>query len=42
MDGYNIFVITLIAQLAFGAILGIIVQTWKKDSVSIIDLRERK
>jgi len=31
MDGYNIFVITLIAHLVFGAILGIIVQKWKKD-----------
>jgi len=38
MDGYNIFVITLIAHLAFGAVLGIIVQKWKKDSVSITDL----
>ncbi len=31
MDGYNIFVITLIAHLAFGAVLGILVQKWKKD-----------
>ena len=38
MDGYNIFVITLIAHLVFGAILGIIVQKWKKDSISITDL----
>ncbi|MFQ5782104.1 MAG: hypothetical protein ACE5GR_03495 [Nitrosopumilus sp.] len=38
MDGYNIFVITMIAHVVFGAILGIIVQKWKKDSVSIIDL----
>ena len=38
MDGYNIFVITLIAHLVFGAILGIIVQRWKKDSTSIINL----
>jgi len=30
MDGYNIFVITLIAHLAFGAVLGILVQKWKK------------
>jgi len=29
MDGYNIFIITLIAHLAFGAVLGIIVQKWK-------------
>jgi len=31
MAGYNIFVITLIAHLAFGAVLGILVQKWKKD-----------
>jgi len=42
MDGYNIFVVTLIAHLAFGAILGIIVQKWKKDSISIMDLKEGK
>ncbi len=42
MDGYNIFVITLIAHLAFGAILGIIIQKWKKDSISIIDLGRGK
>ena len=42
MDGYNIFVVTLIAHLAFGAILGIIVQRWKKDSISIIDLKGGK
>jgi len=42
MDGYNIFVITLIAHLVFGAILGIIVQRWKKDSTSIIDLKREK
>jgi len=41
MDGYNIFVITLIAHLAFGAILGIIIQKWKKDSISIVDLGRR-
>jgi len=35
MDGYNLFVITLIAHLAFGAVLGILVQKWKKDSASI-------
>ena len=39
MDGYNIFVITLIAHLAFGAVLGILVQKWKKGSESIINLR---
>lgn len=38
MDGYNIFVITLIAHLAFGAVLGFLVQKWKKDSMSITDL----
>ncbi len=42
MDGYNIFVITLIAHLAFGAVLGILVQRWKKDSVSIMDLKGGK
>ncbi len=38
MDGYNIFVLTLIAHLVFGAVLGIIVQKWKKGSISITDL----
>ena len=38
MDGYNIFAITLIAHMAFGAVLGIIVQRWKKDSKSILAL----
>ena len=42
MDGYNIFVVTLIAHLAFGVILGVIVQKWKKDNVSIIDLGRGK
>jgi len=42
MDGYNIFVITLIAHILFGAVLGIIVQRWKKDSVSILDLKGGK
>jgi hypothetical protein len=41
-DGYNIFIITLIAHVLFGAVLGIIVQKWKKGSVSIIDLRRGK
>ena len=36
MDGYNLFVITLIAHLAFGAVLGILVQKWKKGSTSIL------
>ena len=39
MDGYNLFVITLIAHLAFGAVLGVLVQKWKKGSESIINLR---
>jgi len=38
MDGYNIFVITLIAHLVFGAILGILVQKWKKGSDSILSI----
>jgi len=42
MDGYNIFVVTLIAHLVFGTILGIIVQKWKKDSISIVDLGKGK
>jgi hypothetical protein len=36
MDGYNIFVITLIAHLVFGGVLGILVQKWKKGSDSIL------
>ena len=42
MDGYNIFVVTLIAHLAFGAILGIIVQKWKQDSIPIIGLGRKE
>jgi hypothetical protein len=38
MDGYNLFAITLIAHLAFGAVLGILVQKWKKGSDSILTL----
>ena len=38
MDGYNIFVMTLIAHLAFGAVLGILVQRWKKGSESILSI----
>jgi len=38
MDGYNIFAITLIAHLAFGAVLGILVQKWKKGNKSILIL----
>jgi hypothetical protein len=38
MDGYNIFVISLVAHLAFGVVLGILVQIWKKDFVSLTDL----
>jgi len=36
MAGYNLFVMTLLAHLAFGAVLGILVQKWKKGSESII------
>lgn len=39
MDGYNIFVITLIAHLAFGAVLGVLVQKWKKSSESIFSVK---
>lgn len=42
MDGYNIFVITLIVHLVFGAVLGILVQKWKKDSADIMDLVKEK
>ena len=42
MDGYNIFVITLLAHVLFGAILGIIVQKWKKGSNSILNLEKEK
>jgi len=38
MDGYNIFAITLIAHLAFGALLGILVQKWKKNNKSILSI----
>jgi len=38
MDGYNLFVITLIAHMVFGAVLGILVQKWKKGSDSILTL----
>ena len=38
MNGYNIFVMTLIAHLAFGAVLGILVQKWKKGNESITSL----
>lgn len=42
MDGYNLFVITLVAHIAFGAILGILVQKWKKYSTSMINLGRGK
>ena len=38
MDGYNLFVITLLAHIAFGAVLGILVQRWKKHKSSILGL----
>lgn len=40
MDGYNIFVITLIAHLLFGAVLGLLVQKWKKNNNSILNLNK--
>ena len=40
MDGYNIFAITLIAHLMFGAVLGVLVQKWKKGSSSILSLNK--
>lgn len=42
MDGYNIFIISLVAHIAFGAVLGILVQKWKKDFTSIINLKGEK
>jgi len=42
MDGYNLFVITLIAHLAFGALLGILVQRWKKGTESIFNLKNNR
>lgn len=41
MDGYNLFTITLFAHLAFGALLGILVQKWKKGNESVFDLRHK-
>ena len=41
MDGYNLFTITLLAHLAFGALLGILVQKWKKGNESVFDLRSK-
>jgi len=38
MDGYNLFTITLLAHLAFGALLGILVQKWKKGNSQIFNL----
>ena len=40
MDGYNLFTITLLAHIAFGAVLGILVQRWKKHQSSILSLGE--
>ncbi|KEQ55946.1 hypothetical protein AAA799E16_00593 [Marine Group I thaumarchaeote SCGC AAA799-E16] len=40
MDGYNLFAITLVAHLLFGAMLGIIVQRWNKQGKSIKDLMQ--
>ncbi len=33
MNGYNLFAITMVAHLAFGAVLGILVQKWIKPTV---------
>ena len=41
MDGYNIFAITLIAHLGFGAVLGILVQKWKKGNELVFGLRSK-
>ncbi len=41
MDGYNLFTITLLAHLAFGALLGILVQKWKKGTESIFKLSHK-
>lgn len=38
MGGYNLFVITLMAHLVFGALLGVLVQRWKKGSNSILTM----
>ncbi len=42
MEGYNLFVITLIAHLAFGAVLGILVQKWKKRELTVTSIKEKK
>ena len=41
MDGYNLFTITLLAHLAFGALLGILVQKWKKNNELVFGLRSK-
>jgi len=41
MDGYNLFTITLLAHLAFGALLGVLVQKWKKGSESIFNFKDK-
>ncbi len=41
MDGYNLFTITLLAHLAFGALLGILVQKWKKGNELVFGLRSK-
>lgn len=38
LDGYNIFVISLIAHVAFGVVLGLLVQRWKKGTDSIFSI----
>jgi hypothetical protein len=41
MEGYNIFVMALAAHLAFGAVLGILIQKWKKGEQSIFSLNQK-
>ena len=40
MDGYNIFTMTLLAHVLFGAVLGILVQKWKRGTNSIMNLEK--
>lgn len=42
MDGYNIFVMSLIAHLAFGAVLGLLVQKWNAGTDSIFSITKEE
>lgn len=42
MDGYNIFVMSLIAHLAFGAVLGLLVQKWNTGTDSIFSITKEE